>query len=390
MTWDIIHTIDILLWVLMAASVSYIMFFALVSVCCPKKEEAPPMDTATFYHRYLILYPAYHEDKVIINSVDQFLMQDYPQTHYRLVVISDHMSAKTNKQLRSRPINVLTPVFYKSSKAKALGYAVDHIEGDFDYVVILDADNVVSPDFLSQLNSICSCNYQAIQCHRCAKNSDNGIAILDGVSEEINNTIFRRAHNQIGLSSALIGSGMCFNYRWFCDNVKNLSTAGEDRELEELLLRNKIFIRYVEQIHILDEKVSSQENFQRQRLRWMTAQIQCLLAMLPNIPTAIKERNINYIDKTIQQALIPRSILVVTVLTLSLLMTFIIPVWAAKWWILFGALCLSLLAATPPSLRTRAIFGKLILLPGLTWKMLKNIKQIDRKNKDFLHTNHGQ
>ena len=159
---------------------------------------------------------------------------------------------------------------------------------DFDYIVILDADNVVEPHFLEQLNTECAKGYKAIQCHRCAKNNDNDIAVLDGVSEEINNTIFRKAHNRIGLSSALIGSGMCFDFQWFKENVYKLTTAGEDRELEALLLKQKVYIQYEPDIHVFDEKVSNKDNFQKQRLRWMTAQIQSLFRMLPYIPKAIK------------------------------------------------------------------------------------------------------
>ena len=86
----------------------------------------------------------------------EFLLQDYPKDHYHLVVISDHMQPETNELLRKHPITVLTPTFEKSSKAKAMQYAINEVKGDFDNVVILDADNVVRPEFLSQLNVLCS------------------------------------------------------------------------------------------------------------------------------------------------------------------------------------------------------------------------------------------
>ena len=135
------------------------------------------------------------------------------------------------------------------------------------------------------------------------------MAVLDGASEEINNTLFRKAHNRLGLSSALIGSGMCFSYELFKKNVFQLTTAGEDREMEALLLHQEVFIKYAPDIHVFDEKVSNQDNFQKQRMRWMTAQVQSLLSNLPKIPKAILHGKVNFIDKTIQQALIPRSIL---------------------------------------------------------------------------------
>lgn len=407
MIWQIIHIIDIALWLFMAASAIYILFFALVSTLWKKR-----VSRLTTYltgqvlamrkkdhFSYLVLYPAYNEDKVIVNSVQKFLAQYYPYNQFHVAVISDHMQPETNEKLAALPITLLLPVFDKSSKAKAMQYAMDHFQKsevkgqrseDFDYVVILDADNVVEPHFLEQLNTECAKGYKAIQCHRCAKNNDNDIAVLDGVSEEINNTIFRKAHNRIGLSSALIGSGMCFDFQWFKENVYKLTTAGEDRELEALLLQQKVYIQYEPDIHVFDEKVSNKDNFQKQRLRWMTAQIQSLFRMLPYIPKAILTGNIDFIDKTIQQALIPRSMLVVLTFGMAILITLISRIWSIKWWGLFLTICISLYIATPRQLRKHSVFGKIIALPRLVWRMVLNLLKIDHKNTDFIHTSHDK
>lgn len=407
MIWQMIHIIDIALWLFMAASAVYILFFALVSTLWKKR-----VSRLTTYltgqvlamrkkehFSYLILYPAYNEDKVIVNSVQKFLAQYYPYNNFHVAVISDHMQPETNKELATLPITLLLPVFNKSSKAKAMQYAMDHFQKpevrglrseDFDYIVILDADNVVEPHFLEQLNTECAKGYKAIQCHRCAKNNDNDIAVLDGVSEEINNTIFRKAHNRIGLSSALIGSGMCFDFQWFKENVYKLTTAGEDRELEALLLKQKVYIQYESDIHVFDEKVSNKDNFQKQRLRWMTAQIQSLFNLLPYIPKAIMTGNIDFIDKTIQQALIPRSMLVVLTLGIAILTTLISRIWSIKWWCLFLTVCISLYIATPRQLRKHSVFGKIIALPRLVWRMVLNLLKIDHKNTDFIHTSHDK
>ena len=389
MVWEVIHIIDIALWVIISGSVAYVAFFAVISLFYDK-EDRVAMHAAALSQRmtrFLVLYPAYNEDRVIVNAVERFLEQNYPSDLYTLVVISDHMQPETNRYLASLPLILLTPTFKKSSKAKAMQYAINEVQGNFDNVVILDADNVVRPEFLSQLNILCSV-YDAIQCHRCAKNANNDVAVLDGASEEINNTIFRKAHNRLGLSSALIGSGMCFDYELFRKNVFLLTTAGEDREMEALLLRQEVFIKYASDIHVFDEKVSSQDNFQRQRMRWMTAQVQSLLYQLPKIPSAIIHGNINFVDKTIQQALIPRSILIVLLGGISVLMTLFIPDWCEKWWVLFGILAVSLFIAIPAQLRFRS-FAKVLTIPALVLRMLKNMLHIDRKNTDFIHTQHG-
>jgi len=149
-----------------------------------------------------------------------------------------------------------------------------------------------------------------------------------------------------------------------------------------------VYIKYAPEIHVFDEKVSNQDNFQRQRMRWMTAQIQSLFSNLPKIPGAIIHGKINFIDKTIQQALIPRSILIVLLGGISFFMTIFMPVWCEKWWILLAVLAASLFIAIPSQLRLRS-FSKVLAIPGLVLRMLKNILQMDRKNTDFIHTQHG-
>ena len=400
----IIAIIDMLLWLIIAVNVIYVLFFALASHL-PKKEHLPSSifpQPSSLSHQpsFLVLIPAYHEDAVIINTVKSFLQQDYPKDLYQLCVISDHMDATTNEQLAVLPITLLQPTFENSSKAKALQYIVSNVRHQtsdiYDFVIILDADNIVAPDFLSRLSQIAHPGI-AIQCHRTAKNSNNNIAALDGLSEEINNSIFRRGHNRIGLSSALIGSGMCFDYNWFKANVAKLNTVVEDRELESLLMKQGIYIHYAEDIQVLDEKVSNSDNFQRQRLRWMTGQVQALFQMLPDVPKAIIARNINYIDKTIQQALIPRSILLALIPLLCVIATtssyiFHLPssIFHLKWWCLFIAFCFALYLAIPKQMRQQSLFSKLLSLPILVWKMLLNIIKIDHLDKEFIHTTHDK
>ena len=392
MIWQLFHYLEFLLWLFFAGSVGYVAFFALASI--RRHQQATPKSTSP-QTRFLVVYPAYHEDRVIRQSVSTFLQQDYPQELYHLAVVSDHMTQETNDWLAAQRLTLLQPVFEKSSKAKALQYVIQHFKnektlaGSFDHIVILDADNVVSPDFLSNLDAVCQQGYRAIQCHRTAKNANNDIAALDGISEEINNSLFRRAHNNIGLSSALIGSGMCFDYEWFCNHVDLLSSAVEDREIETYLALEKIHVRYEENILVMDEKVSASDNFERQRLRWMTGQVQSLFSMTPHLPKAICTGNINYIDKTVQQALIPRSILLVMLPVIAILISILAWTWAIKWWVLFLVLCISLFIAIPRPLRSRALIGKVLALPALSFRMVKNIFHIKKSNTDFLHTTHG-
>ena len=389
MVWVAVHIIDIVLWCIIAFSVGYIFFYAITYALGQLLiiKRGPTSDDIR-QKKYLVIFPAYGEDKVILHTVKSFLLQHYPHDKYSVVVVSDHMLKETNTELSKLPITLLQPQFENSSKAKALQFAIDNIHDNFDNIVILDADNIVQPDFLEKLNEICNQGFSAIQCHRCAKNAENQIAQLDGISEEINNSLFRKGHNNIGLSSALIGSGMCFDYLWFKAHVHLLSTAGEDREIEKILLIEHIYIKYVEDIDVFDEKVGNEDNFQLQRQRWMSAQLNCLLSMMKNLPTSIVHLNVNYIDKTIQQMLIPRSMLLVGTFVWALLMSVFEMSWAYKWWGLFALTSLSLWIAIPRKMRNGGLAQLITHLPRLTWRMMSNIRHIDSENREFIHTSH--
>ena len=134
--WGIIHIFEIVLWFIIAGSVAYVVFFAIISLFY-EKEDRIAIHAAALSNRltkFLILYPAYKEDKVIINAIEQFLLQNYPKELYTVVVISDHMQPKTNEKLSKLPITLLQPTFEKSSKAKAMQFAIDNVKDEFDNV----------------------------------------------------------------------------------------------------------------------------------------------------------------------------------------------------------------------------------------------------------------
>ena len=112
------------------------------------------------------------------------------------------------------------------------------------------------------------------------------------------------------------------------------------------------------------------------------------MSNLPKIPGALIHGKINFVDKTIQQALIPRSILIVLLTGISIFVTLTIPQWCEKWWITLAILGISLFVAIPKEIRFRS-FTKVFTIPGLVLRMLKNILHIDRKNTDFIHTEHN-
>ena len=381
-----LYTLDSILFFIIALSVGYLFVFAFFSLFRGRKKYPD----STKKNRFVIMIPAYKEDKVIFDSVKSLLSQEYPDKNLEIVVISDKMKEETNKMLLALPINLIQINPESSSKAYALKFAVEYLKiNEYDIVVILDADNIVESNFLSCVNDAFNSGIMALQAHRTAKNLNNDIAILDAISEEINNSIFRKGHVNIGLSSALIGSGMAFDFSWFKKSVEKLKTAGEDKELELLLFKEKIFVDYLDYIMVYDEKIQGEKGFYNQRRRWISAQFGSLFCGLKYLPKAISSLNIGYIERIFVWMLLPKIILLGIIgifASITLIFDWSI---SMKWFVLLIFLLLTFVMAIPRFLVTKNNLKTIKRLPLLFLLMVFNLFRIKGANKNFIHTQKG-
>ena len=384
----IIQLIETLLYVYLFFSVGYLVLFAVASLFAVKKD----LLATDRRHRFLVLIPSYKEDKVIGDTVQAALSQQYPQEYFRVMVISDQMNESTNDHLRSMGAEVLEIHYEESSKALALQSAIRSCQSDApsDYVVILDADNIIASDYLEQVNRYTQqTQCKVLQTHRTAKNLNTSTAILDAAIEEMNNSIFRLGHVQLGFSSALIGSGMVMDYTWFAENIFHTHSAGEDKELEELLLRQHIHIHYADSIRVLDEKVQQKEAMGRQRKRWIATQFFLAGLMWKQVPQAILKGNGDYLLKAFQSIIPPRSILMALLFMLAILTTLIPFLSCEKWWVLLIALLAGMYIAIPTSMRNKQLYQALKEVPYFVCSMVVNLFRSKGASKKFIHTSHG-
>lgn len=347
--WVILYVIDWVLFIGVAFTTLYLFVFSIASLFSRHAE----VSKAKRQNRFIVLIPSYKQDRVVSQSVISILSQTYPQRMFDLVVISDHQSEMTNMKLAQYPITLLTPNFEKSTKAKSLQYAILNLPEFkiYDAVVVLDADNIVEPEFLDQVNDAFeSAGTKAITTHRLPKNRDTTTARLDSVFEEINTSIFRRGHITLGLSAAMSGSGVVFDFEWFKQNIMKVRTAEEDKELEALLMRQRIYVDYFDHIHVYDEKKRQTGEISKQRSRWALAQYKTLIKNIYNFPGAIFNRHYDYADKIIQWMLIPRMVTVVIIGVMCITLPFIYFTLAIKWWFIGLLLGFAFAFASPDHL----------------------------------------
>ena len=379
--WLFLYIFDWFFFIITAGTVLYLGIFSIASLF----SRTTNINEAKSKRRFIILIPAYKQDHIIEQTVLSILAQSYPQRLFDITVISDHQSEITNMRLAQYPITLLTPNFAESSKAKSLQYAILNLPEFkiYDVAMILDADNIVDQDFLTQMNNAYeSAATKASQAHTVSRNRDTAAARMSAIFEEINNSIFRKGHINLGLSASLADSGTAFEFKWFKENVMRTKTSAEVKELESMLLRNQIYIDYFHDILIYGEKVRTTEKLNIQHGRWAAKQFKNLFRNIRYLPGAIFNKQRDLADKIIQWILVPRTVMVGIIMVMSLVLPFIYFSLVIKWWFL-GAIVLFFFALATPDYLVDEMWDRTFLRSPLVslWALF-NIRFIG-KSKFF-------
>lgn len=391
----ILQLLEYLLFAYFGFAAVYIFIFAFAGLFNRRR----PKQIENKERKFAVLIPGYKEDAVILEVAQKALEQTYANTLYRVVVIADSFEEKTILALKKLPIDVIKVSFEKSTKSKALNKAMETIGDDFDVALILDADNIMKPDFIAKINEAFNTGFKVVQGHRVAKNTNTAFAILDAISEEINNHIFRKGHRNLGFSSALIGSGMAFDYQFFKSTMANVNAVGGfDKELELKLLKHKNKIEYLKDALVLDEKVQKPEVFENQRKRWLSAQfIYFRRYFFSGVKELLTKGNIDYFDKVYQMITPPRILLLGIVLIITLvygivdvvLKTTIFVINPIVWYSTCIITILAFIMSVPKKFYTLKTLSALATLPKAFFILFASLFKLKGTNKKFIHTQHG-
>lgn len=379
----ILKVINWIVLIVLGFPALYMFFFALCSKFFDPKNDVKGKRT----RRFIILIPAYKSDSCILSTAIAAKNQCYPINNFRVIVLSDSMQQSTVESLRKNDVEVLEVSFEVSSKAKSLQAAIDYLGADAaDIVSIIDADNIVNEDYIVSLDDCFENGAEVVQAHRTAKNVDTPIAVIDAAAEEINNSIFRKGHCVVGISSALIGSGMAFPYEWFRNKVHDFNTSGEDKEIELALLSDGLFVSYAENIPVLDEKTRTQDNYSNQHRRWIGSQYNIFGSALKNFPSA--KLKAGYFDKLLQWIFPPRMIIMGLLPVAAILSSVLHVSNTLYWWIAVILLALSMLLGIPGAMLNSDLFKALSKVPALALSAILNIFHLKGTKDNFIHTEH--
>lgn len=381
----------IILYIYLAIGVLYLFVFAIAGKLLKSKVNLSNLHL----NKIAVVIPAYKEDQIIIETVKQALLHDYPKDKYHVFVLADQLTNETIDELKQLPITVIEVVHQKSTKAKALFTFFENIDQSlFEIVMVLDADNIMKSGCLQQINNEFVKGSLVVQCHRIAKNKNSSLAILDAISEEIRINIFFSGQRAFGLSSELIGSGMAFSFsllKTILQNKKIQDSAGEDKEMFLQLIKYGVSVTYLKEAYVLDEKVASLSVFKKQRKRWIESQLQIIKRFFDPEFKPVRNK-FEFWYRLFQNLLLPRSFYLLLVPLFSVLVYLleqlnlnILP--GSTFWLGMTIIYwLSLIISIPSSyLNARTVIA-LLHLPAVLISMVSAAAKAKVGNNTFIPT----
>lgn len=319
------HIALLILFVYLFLSTQYLAFLALIFFVVKRG----PDDSDAPQRSYLILVPAHNEELLISNVCESLLNIDYPARLYRTVVIADNCT--DNTAAISRNIcGVETFVRVDPDhigKGHAINWALQRIDlKQHDAVLIIDADNIVDSQILTALNQNLAKGEMAVQCYNTVENrNDSWFTQLLFVSRTIGNLFYHQSKYILGLSSYLMGNGICFSTDLLLERGWDAFSIGEDWEYYAHLIYNDIKIGYAVNARVYHQESKSLKQATSQRLRWSYGRFKVLKVLgLKMLLKGLKNRNILLIDASLP-LIFPNYSLQVNLNLLCILLAFLLP-----------------------------------------------------------------
>lgn len=252
--------------------------------------------------RFMVLIPAHNEETVIGDIVENLALMEYPKHLYTVCVIADNSSDETARIARDLGAVVLEHTSLPGEdkgKPYAIKYALDTLDlNGYDAICVFDADNLVTLNYLQEMNQHLLQGEKLIQCYLDSKNpEDNVIASGYAASYYFMNRSWQLAKYRIGLGNTIGGTGFCVDMKLLDKVGWTARSLTEDLEftMQCLLIGQKA--TWCHNARVYDEKPTNFIASCVQRLRWARGHWDvCSKYALPLLKRAVTRFDLNSFD----------------------------------------------------------------------------------------------
>jgi 1,2-diacylglycerol 3-beta-glucosyltransferase len=203
----------LLLTLLVPAGMVVYLLLLTIAACLARGRQLKPSDPPA--HRILFLIPAHNEAALLPTTLANLRQLDYPPDLYEVHVVADNCCDNTADVARAGGA-IVHERFHDTLKGKgcALQWLLKRLwaaETPHDAVVILDADSIVSRNFLRVMDAHLTAGARAVQAHYAVRDpGESPIIGLRYIALAARNYVRPLGRMLLGGSAGLQGNGMLF------------------------------------------------------------------------------------------------------------------------------------------------------------------------------------
>ena len=252
--------------------------------------------------KFAIVVPAHNEEKIITKTIYSLSGLIYSKKNYEVFVIADNCSDNTAKVARSLGVTVLERTNkQKTGKGHALRWAFDKIlakEEGFDAIIVVDADSLISGNYLEVMNYYLENGSRVIQSSDLVlPDPGNWSVEATRIGFLLYNFVKPLGRKVLKLNMGLRGNGMCFNTNVLRETPWKAWSLIEDVEYGLILLLNGEKIDFAPEATVLAQMPVKAENAESQRSRWEIGRFGIMKTYTAKfLVKAIKKRSASYFD----------------------------------------------------------------------------------------------
>ena len=237
--------------------------------------------------RYAVLIPARNEQSVIGQLVDSIRAQEYPADLVDIYVVADNCTDSTAQIAFAHGATVYSRQNQEQvGKGYALQFLLEKIreehggESPYDGYFVFDADNLLDPRYIAEMNKVFSSGHRVVTGYRNTKNfDDNWITAGYGTWFLRESEYLNRPRDYLNVGCAVSGTGFLFadsilrqfdGWNWFL--------LTEDLEFTASMIIEGEKVAYCPDAILYDEQPRNFKQSIFQRSRWIKGYFQVLAA----------------------------------------------------------------------------------------------------------------
>jgi len=221
--------------------------------------------------RFAVIVPAHNEETVVAQTLVSLNDLDYPRSLFDVHVIADNCDDETATIARRH-----TPFVHERTdrtamgKGQALRWLFDRLPADaYDAFAVIDADSVVSRNFLVAMNDRLESGWPAVQSRYGVLHPERSwVASLRAVAFCLLHYARRSGLSALGASAGLGGNGMVFAAELRQAREWDAFGVTEDLELHAKLAAAGVKVGFAPEASVLGEMPLTLAASRGQNMRW--------------------------------------------------------------------------------------------------------------------------